>query len=108
MFTARETKKGGLTTLKLSGELTIYTATQARSELQSHLEKHKSMEVDLWEIEELDTAGVQVLLWAKREARHRDRSLPFVNHSPTVIAVFDLLKVTGIFGDPILIAPSAS
>jgi len=108
MFTIRESKKGGLTSLKLSGELSIYSAAQARGELLPHVGKHKALELDLWGVEELDTAGVQVLLWAKREARAHDRALPFVNHSPVVIEVFDLLKVTGIFGDPILIAPSGS
>ena len=108
MFTIRECKKGSLIALKLSGDLTIYTATQAREEIRLQLEKHKSLELDLWAIEELDTAGVQVLLWAKREARGRERSLPFVNHNAAVIEVFDLLNVTGVFGDPILIAPSAS
>lgn len=108
MFTIRESKKGSLTSLKLSGELSIYTAAQAREELLSRLGKHKSLELDLWAIEELDTAGVQVLLWAKREVLGHDRTLPFVNHSPAVIEVFDLLKVTSIFGDPILIAPIGS
>jgi anti-sigma B factor antagonist len=108
MFTIRESKKGSLISLKLSGELTIYTAAQARGELQARLEKHKNLELDLWGVEELDTAGVQVLLWAKREAKNRGRALPFVNQSSLVIEIFDLLKVTGIFGDPILIAPDAS
>lgn len=108
MFEIRESKKGGLTSLKLSGELTIYTAARVRGELHARLEKHKSLELDLWGVEELDTAGVQVLLWAKREAKNRDRALPFVNQSRMVIEVFDLLKVTGIFGDPILIAPDVS
>jgi len=108
MLTLKDSKKGSLCSAKLTGELNVYTAAQAREELQARLEKHKALELDLWGIEELDTAGIQVLLWAKREAREHGRSLPFVNHSPAVIEILDLLKVTGVFGDPILIAPSGS
>ena len=58
-------------------------------------------------MEDLDTAGVQLLVWMKQEARRRGRNLAFFAHSPAVVEVFDLLQVAGLFGDPILIAPSA-
>jgi anti-sigma B factor antagonist len=106
MFAIEETTRGDQPTLKLSGELTIYAAAEARQQLAERLVRKPTLAaLDLSGLEELDTAGVQVLLWLKREATARDRALVLVNHSPAVIAVFDLLKVAGLFGDPILITP---
>jgi anti-anti-sigma factor len=89
----------------LSGELTIYTASQAKAEIPPHLEQSEGVELDLSQVEELDTAGVQVLLWLKRCAATKGQSLPFVYHSPAVLAVLDLLELGSTFGDPILLDP---
>jgi anti-anti-sigma factor len=96
-------KTNGLARVALMGELTIYTAGQAKQEIPSQLAKHDSVELDLSGVEELDTAGVQVLLWLKRCAAAEGKHLPFVFHSAAVVAVFDLLDMGGMFGDPILL-----
>lgn len=108
MIHIHATKHNGQFRAKLSGELTIYSVRQARLELLDLLGKHPALELDLSEVEELDTAGIQLLYWLRRTATARSAQLPFVNHSPAVVDGFDLLKVTTLFGDPILIAPTAS
>jgi anti-sigma B factor antagonist len=106
MFTIQEAKRNGHPVLKLTGDLTIYSATEARTTLAEHLNRKGALpELDLSGLEEIDTAGVQVLLWLKREAQDHKKAMPFANHSPAVIEVFDLLKIAGLLGDPILIPP---
>ncbi len=94
-------------TLLLSGELTIYHAAEARTRLGEELAADPALEVDLSGVEELDTAGAQVLLWLKREARARGGAVPFTHHSPAVLEVLDQLNLAGAFGDTLLIAPTA-
>lgn len=106
MFTITRIKDNGHEVLRLSGDLTIYAATEARKELEPHLAKHPALVLDLSEIDEIDTSGVQLLLWLKQEAAARAGGISLVRHSPAVIETFDLLHVTGIFGDPILIGPA--
>jgi hypothetical protein len=48
-----------------------------------------------------------VLFWLKREGQARGRAIPFAHHSPAVLEVFDQLNLVGLFGDTILITPSA-
>jgi anti-anti-sigma factor len=95
-------------TLRLEGELTIYSVAEARGQLEAALDQHPSLHLNLSGVEELDTAGVQLLVWIKQEAKRRGKQLVLSAHSPAVVEVFDLLQVAGLFGDPILIAPSAS
>ncbi|GLH71724.1 hypothetical protein GETHLI_02260 [Geothrix limicola] len=108
MLTFESTQQKGKVLIKLVGALTIYTAVQARKEFSDALEVHAAPEVDLSGVDEIDTAGVQVLLWIKQEAALRGRSIPFAFHSPAVVEVLDLLNLAGTLGDPILIAPPHS
>lgn len=105
MLTFESTQHKGKVLIKLVGELTIYTAVQARKDFADALEAHASPEVDLSGVDEIDTAGVQVLLWTKQEAARQGRAIPFAHHSAAVMEVLDLLNLVGTFGDPILIAP---
>lgn len=98
----------GQPSLKLTGALTIYTVAQARQEIPARLLKHHAQVLDLSALEELDTAGIQLLLWLKRDEAGRGNTLAFAHHSAAVVEALDLLKLTGLFGDPILLSPSAS
>lgn len=98
----------GAPALTLEGELTIYHVAEARGQLAEALDQGPALQLNLSAVAELDTAGVQLLVWLKQEAHRRGRALVLFAHSPAVVEVFDLLKVGGLFGDPILLAPTAS
>ncbi len=53
---------------KPSGELTIYTAAESKTNLVNLLREFDDIDIDLSQIETLDCAGIQILLMAKREA----------------------------------------
>lgn len=94
------------TTLALSGGLTIYHACEARARLLAEMAAGPPLELDLSGIEELDTAGAQVLLWAKREAAGEGWALPFLRHSRAVLDVLELMNLAGILGDTLLLDPA--
>lgn len=62
-------------------------------------------EIDLTEVGEFDSAGVQLLLMLKRIAAERKRPLPLhlVNHSAAVTDVLGLVNVAGLLGDPVVL-----
>lgn len=93
--------------LKPEGELTIFEAAEARVRFRDELDAGGGLQLDLSGIAELDTAGVQVLLWLKREAKARGAAVPFAHHSPAVLEVYDRLNLAGVFGDVLVIAPNA-
>lgn len=95
------------TVLKPEGELTIFEAAEARARLREELDAGGELQLDLSAVAELDTAGVQVLLWLKREAKARGAAVPFAHHSPAVLEVLERLNLAGAFGDTLVIAPSA-
>ena len=86
--------------LAISGELTIFRAMELQPAL---LPSPPLEEIDLSGVTELDTAGVQLLMMAKRAALAQKRELQLVGHSPAVIDVFELLNVAAYFGDHLVI-----
>jgi len=63
MLTYHTSHHDGQASLRLAGALTIYTVTEARREVPGRLQKHHVQYLDLSGVEELDTAGIQLLLW---------------------------------------------
>ncbi|MES2296017.1 MAG: STAS domain-containing protein [Pseudomonadota bacterium] len=91
--------------LHIEGEMTIYQAGEQRANILGALEQSARLELNLAGVTELDTAGVQVLLLAKKAALADGRQLELVAHSPAVLDVFELLHLSAFFGDPMVIAP---
>lgn len=92
--------------LALTGNLTIYDVQEACAALRGFLEASPRLRLHLAGVEELDSAGIQLLAWLKREAALRGGDLQLESHSPAVLEVMDLLRVTSLFGDPILLSPA--
>ena len=102
----REKTKNGVCHLAVEGEMTIYTATELKSELAPHLSKGQ-IEIDLSGVSEMDTAGLQLLILAKREATKHERILRLVGHSQAVLEVLDICNMAAYFGDPLIISSHA-
>jgi anti-sigma B factor antagonist len=92
-------------TLRIEGELTIFRAMELKPVM---LADPLPEVIDLSGVTELDTAGVQLLMLAKRAAMEQHSELRLVGHSPAVIDVFELLNVAAYFGDPLVMDSSES
>ncbi len=82
--------------LKIDGELTIFRAMELKPAL---LAVPPVTEIDLSGVTDLDTAGVQLLMLAKKTAQAQGRDVRLTGHSPAVMEVFELLNVAAYFGD---------
>jgi anti-anti-sigma regulatory factor len=89
--------------LRIEGEFTVFTAAELKPVV---LCTPLPQEIDLSGVTEIDTAGVQLLMLAKRTALEQDREIRLVGHSPAVIEVFELLNVAAYFGDQLLMDSS--
>ena len=89
--------------IEIKGELSIFTAAVLRQQLLDALDGETDVEVDLSAVSEMDSAGMQLMVAAKREAGVRNKSLRFTGHSPAVFDVLELCDLSGHLGDPLLI-----
>ena len=91
------------TVLRLEGEVDIYRATEIKAQILEALAGASPVEVNLSGVTELDAAGLQLLILAKREALLLDKTVRFTAHSPAVLEVLDLGNLSGLFGDPVVL-----
>ncbi len=89
--------------VRIKGELSIFTAATLRQQLLDALDTQPEVEVDLSEVSEMDSAGMQLMVAAKREAATRNKPLRFTRHSAAVFDVLELCDLSGHLGDPLLI-----
>lgn len=92
----------GVCHVRVAGEMTIYHAAEMKAELLPCLELDAELEINLSEVSEMDTAGFQLLLLAKRMAASVGKSLRLTAHSSATLEVLDLLNMASFFGDPVM------
>jgi len=92
-------------TLRIEGELTIFRAMELKPAI---LATPPVSKIDLSGVTDLDTAGLQLLMLAKKTARAQKSDVTLVGHSPAVLEVFELLNVAAYFGDHLVMDSRAS
>lgn len=97
--------KGKTVSVALAGELSIYSVAEIKAGLSEAMTSTDEIEVDLSGVTEMDTAGLQLMLIAKRNPGKKVR---FTNHPPAVLRLIDLANLGGVLGDPLVIAATES
>ncbi len=88
-------------TFRIDGEFTIYRAAELAPAMKAALDEIAAgsvLEIDLSEVTEMDSAGVQLLMSAKRSADESGRALRMAGLSPAVDDVFRTLRLASHFG----------
>ncbi|WP_039441875.1 STAS domain-containing protein [Vibrio navarrensis] len=89
--------------VSIQDELTIYSAAEMKQALFEALCQFNSLDVDLEAIQEIDMAGVQLLLMLRNESVRLEKKVQLTKHSPAVIDVLETLNLVATLGDPILL-----
>ena len=89
--------------LVIAEDMTIYNAAAHKQRLLDALLATERLEIDLSAVSEIDTAGFQLLVLVKREARRLGKEALIVAHSEAVREVLDFYNMAAAFGDPLLI-----
>lgn len=79
--------------LSLEGDLTISTALDAKQQVLAALEATNSLTIHLAAVNEIDTAGLQLLILARKEALARGKAVTFKDASQPVS---DLVRLAGL------------
>ena len=94
MTTSIEAHAGGI---RVIGEMTVYTAAQIKQPLVDAIaDGPPTIELDLSGVPEFDTAGLQLLLLAQREALARGRHFQIGPESHIVREVLELCGARGL------------
>ena len=84
-----------------SGALTIYEVAEYQQQLQQYPLEQEQLVIDLSAVDDIDTAGLQLLMVLRKSLRSR---LTMRNHSPSVIELLDVYHLVPFFGDHIILS----
>ncbi len=84
---------------RIDGELTIYTAAQYRESLLEHFQDQRGfeLELDLEEVTEIDTAGIQLLIALRKHLDQCVSGLHLKKSSEPVKKALQLTQLGGAF-----------
>ncbi len=82
-------KSKGLCKLSISEELTIFVIDELKQSLSAEIDDYERFELNLDSVEEIDSAGIQLLLAFKNELNHQKKEFKLTSTSG---AVRELLK----------------
>ncbi|HEY9051591.1 MAG TPA: STAS domain-containing protein [Gammaproteobacteria bacterium] len=88
----------------IEGDMTIYTISELKDRLMPLIEAWKELDINLANVTEIDSAGVQLLMLAKKERAAQNLALTLSEHSNTVLDVFELMDLVAYFNDPVVLS----
>ncbi|MBN9422722.1 MAG: STAS domain-containing protein [Candidatus Accumulibacter sp.] len=89
--------------ITLTEDLTIYHALGQKQALLEALDAAGELELDLAQVSEMDTAGLQLLILLKKEAQRAGKRVAIVAHSQAVREMIDFCNMATELGDPLVI-----
>jgi anti-sigma B factor antagonist len=89
--------------LAITEGLTIYHALEQKQLLLDALAGTGELELNLSRVDEMDTAGLQLLILLKKEAQRAGKQVRIVAHSQAVSSVIEFCNMAAEFGDPLVI-----
>ncbi|TDD68256.1 STAS domain-containing protein [Actinomadura rubrisoli] len=98
-FAVEHRVEKGLTVVKISGEIDVFTSPRLREALLDIIDNDGGLHlvVDLGEVTFLDSTGLGVLVGIYHRLRARDGSMSFMGVNDRVRRVFHVTQLTKIF-----------
>ena len=92
-------KANGLCKFAIDEEMTIYTIEYIKQEISKELDLYERFEINLSALEEIDSAGVQLLLALRKEMIGRRKSLKITALNSMVSTVLENYGISNLFSE---------
>jgi anti-anti-sigma factor len=96
-------KDGDTHQIVIEGDMTIYQASELKTQLIDALNQAETLDIDLSHVSKIDSTGIQLLMLAKKHHALNGKPLSFSNHSEAVLDAFEMMGLTSWFNDPVVI-----
>lgn len=95
-------KDGDVLSIRVSGEMTIYNAFEFKKGLAAHLFTAKEIDMDLTDVSEIDTAGLQLIVLIRKESMNADKRLRITSLSAPaegIVRLYNMKEFLGLSPD---------
>jgi len=90
--------------IHLMGDFVLAHVTELKDTLLDTLNDCQQLDVDLVDVSDIDTAGIQLLLLLKREALTSKKNCHLIHHSRVVVDMLETYQLSHYFGDPLVLS----
>jgi len=97
-------QEDGSTIIAIKDEMVIYNVLEQKNLLYPHIKPEHELQIDLSDVSEIDSAGIQLLIFLKNEATRQQTELSFINHSQAVVEVVEIFNLSSFFNDPVVLS----
>jgi anti-anti-sigma factor len=87
------TKTNGKSVVSIHGDLRVASVADARTELVAMLATAGAIELDLSDLGECDSAGIQLLLMTRASARAKGKRFATIGHTASFRATLDRIGI---------------
>ena len=101
-------KQGQQCLVKMAGDVTLDDSLELKRKLLDAVSTSTEIEVDVSQVSDIDTAGFQLLILAKREAVLRQKKFRLIKHSQPVVEMMVTYNLASYFGDPLVLPAKTS
>ena len=87
-------KKDYVYSVQLQGSIDTETSSDLEEELKEIIdEKTKAVILDMGGVNYLSSAGIRVVIWAKKALQEKNATFAMINLQPQIKKVFDIMKI---------------
>ena len=83
--------------ISLNGEMTIYTCNEMKIKLMEAVSKDCNVTINVSNVTEMDTAGLQLLILVKNELMQNDFQLMIIGKNESVTGVMNICNMSEYF-----------
>ncbi len=94
--------QGGKCSATVDAEMTIYQIEEIKEKILPVIFEKGELEIDLSEICEIDSSGVQLLMLIAKERSAKGLPVIFTGHGKPTLDVLELMGLESYFKEPIL------
>lgn len=95
-------------TLSVVGELNIYQAAELMPQIRASLPNDQPLFLELSQVDEIDAAGLQMLVAIRTHALAHGLSCVVTSQSDAVMALLELADMAGLFGVTMVLSEEAA
>jgi anti-sigma B factor antagonist len=97
-----EDKKNSPILVRIQDEMTIYNVLEHKDKLYPYLKNEHGLQIDLSNVSEIDSAGMQLLIFLKYQSQIEKKEIIFIEHSESVIEVIKIFNFSSFFDVPVI------
>lgn len=97
MFDKKIEKTDDIQTIKLIGDLDVYSEDEFKSFIEEEIDSNKDITIDLKDLDYLDSTGLGMFMNIYKMVNDNDKEIKIINAKDNIVKLFRITDLTNLF-----------